>query len=160
MSTNDTQLFVVGYASDGTPINPVIFLTLPFAYTINTIEIYGGDISNNSIPGMIESFDVEIFGPNGTFSDSFASLTKFGPGVNANGDLVNTRATLAGSKLDGVPAFTVVLSNFAPGTFNWVSITEIKLDGDLYTANPIPEPSTIGLAALALGAGIALRLRK
>lgn len=158
---SDTQLFVVGTASDGTPINPVIFLTLPFAYTVDTIEIYGGDISTNFIPGAIESFDVEIFGPNGLFSDSFASLTKFGPGTNGNGDFVNTRAALAGSKLDGVPAFTVVLYNFSPGLFNWVSITEIKLDGNLYVdPNPIPEPSTIGLAAFALGAGLALRLRK
>jgi len=150
-SHDATQLFIEGTATDGTPFATAIFSTLSFAYTIDTIEVYGGDFGGNFIPGVLTGMLVTLFGPSGTFSEFFTT-TPFGfPAVSGP---ASDRISLVGSSLEGVPAFTVILSEFEGTYANWFSIAEIKLDGARAPDSAVPEPSTFGLvgaAGLALG---------
>ncbi len=107
-STSDTQLFVTPSASDGTAIDPVIFLTLDFTtggpWLVSSIEIYGGDISNNYIPGAITGLDVGIIGPTGGAPDTPFTTTSFAGSVqNEAGGDVNDRVNLTGSGLELMP---------------------------------------------------------
>lgn len=127
-SPSDAQLFITPAASDGTPLNPSIGLTFSFAYAIETIEIYGGDMTDNAIPGSLTDVTVTLVGPLGIESERFA-LEPFGI-LNSVGVPVIDRVNLVGSRLEGYPAFLVILSDFS-GTFaDWFSATEIRLDGE------------------------------
>lgn len=166
----NTQLFVAPSSVEATPttINPAIFITLPVAYTINTIELYGGDFLDNFIPGIITGVTVTLFGPNGTFSETFTT-SPFGL-VGASGP-VDDLVTITGSSLDNVPAVLIILSDFqgsdlvVDGTqLNWFSLTEIKADGQLAPepGGSVPEPGSLillGAGAGALGLWILRRRR-
>lgn len=163
-SISSSQLFVTPMASDGTAINPTVFLTLPFAYTIDNINIFGGDITDNAIPGAITGVTVTLLKTDfTTVSETFAT-TASGPTVNSIGVLVNDAVSLIGSTLDGVPAFAVFLSAFQGTIGNWFSIAEIELDGTQFVdpGNNVPEPTAMvlfGLGAVCLVAARRWRRR-
>jgi PEP-CTERM motif len=162
-SLSADQLFVTPQASDGTVINPAIFITLPFAYTINTIELYGGDFGGNTIPGILTGVTVTLFGPSGTFSEVFTT-TAFGPSFTGGSGPVDDRVTITGPSLDNVPAFLIILSDFQGTELNWFSLTEIKADGQLFPEHggSVPEPGSLillGAGAGALGLWILRRRR-
>jgi hypothetical protein len=158
-SISNSQLFVNGIATgtdlnspdDDLPISPSIVLTLPFAYTVNTIELFGGDIPANAIPGAITGVTVGILDNNFVYHEETFATTAFGLVLNSQGIQVNDRVSLAGSSLEGIPAFAIFLSSFQGEVGQWISLTEITLDGDRYVEpNPIPEPATMSLVGLAL----------
>ncbi len=157
-----SQLFVTPQASDGTFINPTVFLTLPFAYTLSTLDIFGGDIMGNGIPGSLTGLTVTLLKTDfTTVSESFAT-TGFGA-VGGGGVPINDNVSFLGSSLDGVAAFAVFLSDFQGTNANWFSITEIELDGQLASNPAVPEPSSLalfGLGVVCLGAFRRRRRRK
>lgn len=155
-STHDSQLFVTT-ATDGTTLNPTIFLTLDFStpaanqyWAVDSIEIFGGNISNNSIPGAITSVDVGIIGPTGGAVATPFTTVDFGPEVNKDGLMVNDLLTLSGGSLSSIPVWTLVLSNFQGTVGNWFSITEIDVSGTLNTVSAVPAPATAWLMSAAL----------
>ncbi|MDZ4820682.1 MAG: hypothetical protein SGJ20_17085, partial [Planctomycetota bacterium] len=164
-SLGTSQLFVIPSATDGTLINPAIFATMAFAYTIDHIDIYGGDVPQNFIPGALTSLTVELLDINFvTHSETF-NLTPFGTFLNSNGDPVNDTLSLIGSSLEGIAAYTVTLKDFQGTVENWFSITELEIYGDRYVApdpGVVPEPASIivwgGLAAI--GSVIAYRRKR
>lgn len=96
-SVSNSQLFITPAASDTTPINPTLFLTLDTSqpWLVNKIEIYGGDIGGNSIPGALTALDIGVIGPNpGPPSATFAT-TAFGPTLNPPAFWLTTRSTSA-----------------------------------------------------------------
>jgi hypothetical protein len=153
-STSNSQLFVTPAATDGTPISPAIFLTLDFTtggpWLVSHIEIYGGDITDNQIPGAITSVEVGLIGPTGGAPDTSFATTAFGPTTNQNGLLVNDLIGLSSTNLATTPAWTVVLSDFQGTVGNWFSITEIKVYGQQAPAGSVPEPATLALVAIGL----------
>ncbi len=160
----ETQLFV-NTASDGTSLHPAIFLTLDFTtggpWYVNRIELWGGDLFLNNIPGAITGVTVDIIGPNGSPGPQAFSTTAFGPGLNVNGEFVNDEVDLFGSGLDTTAAWAVVLSDFRGDVFNWFSITEVRVFGTQVPDDPgqAPEPGTLMLVAAAM-LGLAWRARR
>lgn len=146
-----TQLFVPAPgATDGTPLDPFITFTLPLAYTVDQIDIYGGDIPGNGIPGAITEVVVELLLTDFTTVSETFSTTGFGTVMSALGVPVNDRIDLTGSSLEGLGAYAVTLYGFVtPGAGGgisgteggWFSITEVEMFGDLAPIPPgnVPE---------------------
>lgn len=159
----DTMLFVRN-ASDGTVLHPTIFLTLDFLgggpWFVDRIEIWGGDLFLNSIPGAVTGFSVGLIGPGGGVPAQAFTSTAFGPGLNIDGEVVNDAVDLAGSGLENTPAWAVVLSDFEGSVAEWFSITEIRVFGRQVPANGVAEPPAVLLVMLALAALPALRRRR
>ena len=157
-SISNSQLFVTPGAENPpdptfVPVEPEIILTLSHPYTINTIEIFGGDIPNNAIPGAITGVTIGLIAFDFSFHQETFLTEGFGTVLSSVGVQVNDRVTLTGSTLEGIPAVAVSLFAFQGNVSNWISITEITLDGDRFVpSNPIPEPTTGLLAAFALAA--------
>lgn len=146
-SVSNSQLFITQQASDGTPFNPVIILTLPTAYYVDRIDLFGGDIGGNSIPGAIAGLQVGLLDTSFNLISNVFSTTPFGT------NNVNDEVSLASSNLDGVAAFAVFLSGFTVSTAdNWFSLTEIRLDGRLAPSTNVPLPATLPLLMAGLGA--------
>ena len=157
-----TQLFVTT-ATDGTVLNPTIFLTLDFSngagpWLVDHIDIFGGDISANFIPGAISNVTVGLIGPGVVPVPKSFATTAFGPGLNAAGGFTNDRISMAGSGLELAPSFALVLSDFQGTVGNWFSITEIKVYG-VQAAAAVPEPHTYALMLAGL-AGLAIMRRR
>lgn len=144
-SIQSSQLFVVRQIPTAPSISPVITFDLPQAYTVDQIELYGGDLTGNTIPGAITGVTVTLLKADLTaVSETFAT-TAFGPTLNAAGVLVNDRISLIGSSLEGIGAIAITLSNFVGTTSNWISLTEVRADGAV-----VPEPNAFLLAAVGL----------
>jgi len=159
----DTMLFVRN-ASDGTVLSPAIFLTLDFLggagpWFVDRVEVWGGDLFLNAIPGAITGFSVGIIGPGGGAPAQGFTSTPFGPGLNINGEVVNDAVDLAGSGLENTPAWAVVLSDFEGNVGEWFSITEIRVFGRQVPVNGVPEPPGALLVMLAVAA-LGLRWRR
>jgi hypothetical protein len=162
-SPSNTQLFVTPAATDGTPINPEIFFTLPFAYDVNTIDLFEGTFSGvnacNAIPGSLTGVTVTLLGPGGTRSQAL-SLSPFGLNNCSTSRLVNGALDLTTTSLDNFPAFAVFLSDFQGTLDNWFSLAQVTIDGDLATTD-VPEPATLVLLGGSLvGLGLMRRRRK
>lgn len=165
-SIGANQLFVAGpTATDGTSFDPTIFLTMPAAYTVETIDLYGGgEFEVNGIPGAFTGVTVTLLKTDfTTISETFVT-SEFGPLNGATGVLINDRIDLTGSTLDGVAAYTVILSDFT-GTGHiggWFSITEVELFGDRFVdPGRVPEASTLAIWTLGgLTAAAVYRRRK
>ncbi|MFN0022201.1 MAG: beta strand repeat-containing protein, partial [Pirellulaceae bacterium] len=148
VSEQFTQLF----ADFSGPISdPVITLFLPGSFSLNTIDIYGGNFGpSNSIPGRITGFTVTI----GANSAAFAS-TGFGA-VGNSGQPINDRVTITGSPLDGIAGTTVILSNFTEPSSQAFSITEIILDGQLGTGGSVVDDLSLNANVTASGGSVTL----
>jgi hypothetical protein len=157
-STRDTQLFITGAVDvTGTAgkrlISPRLFLLLDptAAWYVERIEIYGGDISDNVIPGALTGLTVGISGPDGNEPGIKFETIAFGDVKNANGVPVNDRVDLFASGLGKMAAQTVVLSDFQGTYQNQFSITEITIYGTPRPGTaPIPLPGTLWLLMAAL----------
>lgn len=120
--------------SDNIPSNPAIFLTLSDANTIDNIDIYGGNITNNAIPGLITSVEVQLLDTEFNIHSEVIPTQPFGNVNNSLGIPVNDRVCLGGTSLEGIECFAVFLVNFS-GDFEMASgfgpsITEIELYGN------------------------------
>lgn len=156
--TGSSQLFVTT-ASDGTILNPTLFLTLDTSepWLVNRIEIFGGDIATNSIPGALTSVDVGIIGPTGGAGAAPFTATAFGPVQNLDGIFVNDAIDLSGSAIASTPAWALVLSNFQGTVGNWFSISEIKVYGEAVSNVPLPASIWMMGSALPLLVGFGRR---
>lgn len=137
--------------------HPVITVYLDGTYNISTIELYGGDIAYNGIPGILTGWTVGI----GSTSQYYSS-TPFGNTCLAG--LCNDYVTLnAGQQAIATNQFT--LSGFTTDQSNlwknYFSIAEIKDDGQGGPA-AVPEPVTLLLLGFGLVglAGLRRKIKK
>ncbi|QSA97142.1 VPLPA-CTERM sorting domain-containing protein [Methylococcus sp. EFPC2] len=149
--TGASQLFVTPAASDGTVIRPAIFLTLDVSkpWRVDKVEIYGGEVATNSIPGAITAVDVGVLGPTGGVPVISFNTTPFGPTQNKDGIDVNDLIDLSATPLASTPAWALVLSNFQGTVGNWFSISEIKVYGEPVATVPVPAAAWLMGSALA-----------
>lgn len=134
---------------------PTITLHLSSGTAIKSIELYGGNVPNNFVPGALTGWDVPIGGTTVTLAS-----TDFGPTICRFGTLAcNDSVSLLGTALEGVATSTVMLSNFqvgdpAGGWEDYFNIGEV-------TVSPVPEPETYALMLAGLGVlGFAARRRR
>lgn len=149
----NTQLFHIA------PAAAVITLYFDQAYSLNTIDIYGGShgAGGNSIPGAITGFNLTIGG-----STDYLATTGFGPINPRTGNLINDRASVVGSPLAGLTANSISLFAFTASEFrlsNRFSIAEIIIDGTAAAAS-VTEPGPMSLLGVGLVVTGALRRRR
>ncbi|WP_169977439.1 PEP-CTERM sorting domain-containing protein [Tautonia rosea] len=152
-----SQLFVTPQATDGTVIRPVITFFLDAVFTLDTIDLYGGDIPNNGIPGELTGVTVTLVTPDLSVVSHAFQTTPFGTVQNTLGSLVNDRVVLGGSPLEGIAATRVILSDFIGTNSNWFSLTEVQMFGNRVSVTPIPEPTSLVLMGTGLLALIGAR---
>ncbi len=141
-SVSDTQLL-------DSRVDVVITLFLASPTPLHAIDLFGGNILANSLPGSLRG-DVEVTA-NGI--SALVPTLPFGHQLSDNTQPVNDRLLLTGTALEGLVTDRIVLSHFdAPDHF---SLTEITING----ANPLPEPATLMLVIGGLGAAAAQRRR-
>ena len=124
----ETQLFYNGNADDGLPVSPEITLFLAQPTRVQSLSIFGGDISLNIIPGALESVEVEIGG-----KQAVVTTSPFGTDLSGLGVLPNDLIDLSATPLSALTTDRIVLRNFKANffgsPFNQFSITEITVDG-------------------------------
>ncbi len=134
-TAQDTQLFRASY-------NPIITLHLSGIVSLNRLEIYGGNIPANGIPGRISGALVAFGGSAGGMGAG-----PFG-NVYGSGGPVNSGFAM-GAAFGELTGDTVTISEiWGPMINDSFSITEIRLDGQF----AVPEPTTY----LFLGTGLAI----
>jgi hypothetical protein len=116
-SFGQTHLFFTGSRA-----HPVITLHLDVAARIDTIEIFGGNIDFNAIPGALDGMTVEIGGQ----SVSVSTLPFGDPAVN-------DRILLTGTPLSDIVTDTITLraptASLFGNAFDQFSIAEIQVNG-------------------------------
>jgi len=137
----NTQLFEV-------PAESVITLHLSRAVPLQSVSLYGGDITNNSVPGRLRgSVTVSANG----MSVEVPALP-FGKVRSAIGEHVNDQLLLAGTLLDGVRTDRITLSGFRSESLKnlvgYYSLTEVTVNQPA----PVPEPATMLLFATGAAA--------
>ncbi len=120
--------------NDNIPSNPTIILTLPSGIAIGAIDIFGGDISDNGVPGLITAVEVQLLDTDFNVHSEVITTTAFGSVTNTSGFPVNDRICLGGTPLEGIESFAIFLTHFE-GDFDLASgfgpsITEIELHAD------------------------------
>ena len=120
--------------SDNIFANPIIFITLAGANTIDNIDLFGGNISSNAIPGLITSVHVELLDTDFNIHEQTIRTSPFGSVTNSLGIPVNDRICLRGTSLEDIECFAVFLSGFE-GDFELASgfgpsLTEIEIYGN------------------------------
>lgn len=125
----DTQLFMNGFSDGESPIEirPTIQLLLPPGVVVDTIELYGGPTSN-SLPGIITGVTVTFLGPGGAAGPVSLAAAPFGA-ENLDGVPVNDRIATTGTPLEDFEVSLITLSDFVGSIEDWISISEIRLDG-------------------------------
>ena len=127
ITIDTTHLFTTRNADDGQPVIPVITLHLAGTFFVNQIDLYGGGMLDNALPGALDGLTVEIGGSTLTLA-----TTPLGA-PNAIGVPANDRVDLTGTPLASIPTNQIVLKNFTSSLFgspfDQFSITEIIIDG-------------------------------
>jgi len=142
-SVTDTQLL-------DSRVDLVITLFLASPAALHAIDLFGGNIPANSLPGNLNG-DVQVT-VNG-ISTRVPTLP-FGHQLADRTQPVNDRLLLTGTPLEGLLTDRIVLSEFhAQDRF---SLTEISINGP----NPLPEPATLMLVIGGLGAAAARKRRR
>lgn len=133
-SIADTHLFFTG-----TRAHPEITLRLAKPVLIDSIEIYGGNIDANVIPGWLTAATITI----GTETLS-VTTEPFGD-LNGAGEPFNDRITLTGTPLASIATDVVHLADFDASRFgiDQFSTTEILVNG-----RPAVDPVTVGVDIL------------
>ncbi|MDP1533773.1 MAG: PEP-CTERM sorting domain-containing protein, partial [Rubrivivax sp.] len=125
------------------PDSPTVTLHLSALSYVSAIQLLGGVLPSNSVPGTLTGWSVTIGGSTRTLTS-----TAYGP-VCGSG-LCNDSVSLIGTGLDVIATSSVILSSFwgshVGGLFNIGEAT--------VTASPVPESGTYamlltGLAVLA-----------
>ena len=104
-SEQTTQLF---YTAD---TNPVITLFLDGFYSIDSLLIYGGNITNNGLPGTLTGFDVTV----NSITESFLTTAQ---GLTGFSGLSDDFVDFTGSSLAGLVTDRIILSGFDNPTYN------------------------------------------
>ena len=144
--SQNTQFFIISSNPGGGPI-PVgltITLFLDGYYKLNTLEFFGTNNSQSSLPGRLDGVDVEVF--DGTTA-SFSPTTPFGP-LNSQSIPVNDRVNFLGSAIDGLETDRIILSNFSSTGNDIFILTEILSDGEFIKGLPAPGQFAVFCAAL------------
>jgi len=145
--SQDTQFFTISSDPGGgpAPVGLTITLFLDGYYKLNSLEFFGTNNSQSSLPGRLDGVDVEVF--DGTTA-SFSPTTPFGP-LNSVGIPVNDRVTFLSSAIDGVETDRIILSNFSSIGNDIFILTEILSDGEFIKGLPAPGQLAVFCAALA-----------
>lgn len=124
--------------------NPVITLHLAESTKVNSIDILGGLLSGNAIPGTLNGWSVTIGG-------QAVSLTSVGFSPSCASGPCDDRVSLIGTGLEFIATQTIVLSQFTGIGGQWpnhFSASEIVVNGT--TAVPEPEAFAMVASGLAL----------
>jgi hypothetical protein len=124
-STSNNELFYIGPATDGLPVQPRITLHLASTVRVQEIRLYGGNVQLNINPGALDGATVEIGGRS-------LHLNTIPTGwLNFFGTPVDDLLVLRGTPLADIPTDTIVLRDFsaswAYGAYQQFSITEITV---------------------------------
>lgn len=126
-SVDAIQLLTNRLADDGLPIVPVITLHLAAPSLVSNVNVFGGGVEFNIIPGALNSATVEIGG-----QSAVVAITPTGS-PNAMGIYPNGTFDLTNTPLAGLATTTVVLRDFTAAFFGFqidqVSVTEMTVEG-------------------------------
>lgn len=144
-SESNNQLF-----ASNTPLLSITVFLDDF-YTLNTIELWGGNNTGNVIPGAITAADFTIAGTS-------LNLPGVPFGLSGAVQLVNDRFILSGTSVDSLVTDRFTISSVsAPRLSDRFSITEIVVYGSTAT---VPVPAAFWLFASGLLGLIGVSKRK
>jgi hypothetical protein len=145
--SQNTQFFTISSDPGGGPVSVGLTITLFLDgfYKLSSLEFFGTNNSQSSLPGRLDGVDVEVF--DGTTA-SFSPTTPFGPN-NSQGVPVHDRVNFLGSSVDGLETDRIILSNFTSTGNDIFIVSEIMGDGEFIKGLPAPGQLAVFCAALA-----------